>query len=394
MEQIILSDEIQKFINSNLNSDISALLLKGIPFKTIDTKLVVEQIEAKKRSEKKLPTWFNTTGIYYPNKLNIEQTSSEITAKYKASLISGESLIDITGGFGIDAFYFSKQISNVKHCEVNPELSKIVKHNYNALNANTIECYAKNGVKVLEELQQTFDWIYIDPSRRDNLTKSKVFLLSDCTPNVAELQSVFFKYSNNIMIKTSPLLDIKATLSELKQVKAIHIVAINNEVKELLWVLEKNYDSSIGIKTVNIKNTKISHFDFILKDEAETLANYSAPLSYLYEPNSAILKSGAFNIITQQLKVNKLHKHSHLYTSNELIAFPGRSFKIEQVIPFNKKQFAKTGIVKANVTTRNFPLSVAEIRKKLKLKDGGSMYLFFTTNQLDEKVIIICSKAN
>ena len=387
----MLNIEIQDFINFNLKSDISDLLLKGIRFETATTKEIIEQIEAKKRSEKKLPTWFKTENIYYPNKLNIEQTSSEVTAKYKTYLVSGNSLIDLTGGFGVDTYYFSKQIENIIHCEINESLSELVKHNYKALHVKNIECLNDNGIEALKRINQPFDWIYIDPSRRDN-TKRKVFLLSDCTPNVKTFQGLFLKYAKHVMIKTSPLLDIKATRNDLKFVKELHIVAVNNEVKELLWILEPNYQSNFRIKTVNLTTQNKQKFEFIFEDESDVSAEYSQPLTYLCEPNSAILKAGAFNSVSSVLNIPKLHKHSHLYTSERIIDFPGRCFKIEKIISFNKKAFAKEKIGKANVTTRNFPLSVGDIRKKLKIKDGGSTYLFFTTNIKDEKVILICSK--
>lgn len=391
MNKHLLNIVVQEFIDSNLNSDISSLLLKGIDFEGIYSKEIIEQIEAKKRSEKKLPTWFQSPNIYYPNKLNIEQTSSEITANYKASLVSGNLLIDLTGGFGVDAYYFSKRVENVTHCEINTNLSMLVKHNYESLNVGNIKCLNENGIEALKGIDKTFDWIYLDPSRRDD-TKKKVFLLSDCIPNVKTFQGLFLKYAKHVMIKTSPLLDIKATLSDLKNVKELHIVAVNNEVKELLWILERDCNSEFKIKTVNISKSEQQEFEFNFEDEANTQANYNLPLTYLYEPNTAVLKSGAFNVVSTLLNIPKLHKHSHLYTSKNLIKFPGRRFKIKKIIPFNKKVFAKEAIKKANVTTRNFPLSVGDLRKKLKIKDGGDSYLFFTTNLNNEKIIIICSK--
>lgn len=391
MNKHLLNIVVQEFIDSNLNSDISSLLLKGIDFEGIYSKEIIEQIEAKKRSEKKLPTWFQSPNIYYPNKLNIEQTSSEITANYKASLVSGNLLIDLTGGFGVDAYYFSKRVENVTHCEINTNLSMLVKHNYESLNVGNIKCLNENGIEALKGIDKTFDWIYLDPSRRDD-TKKKVFLLSDCIPNVKTFQGLFLKYAKHVMIKTSPLLDIKATLSDLKDVKELHIVAVNNEVKELLWILERDCNSEFKIKTVNISKSEQQEFEFNFEDEANTQANYNLPLTYLYEPNTAVLKSGAFNVVSTLLNIPKLHKHSHLYTSKNLIKFPGRRFKIKKIIPFNKKVFAKEAIKKANVTTRNFPLSVGDLRKKLKITDGGDSYLFFTTNLNNEKIIIICSK--
>lgn len=392
MNLSILNTEVQNFINANLNEDISKLLLNGISFSEIEAKDIIKQIEAKKSSKKKLPTWFNSKNIYFPNKLNIEQTSSEVTANYKANLVSGNSLIDLTGGFGVDAYYFSKRIKNVIHCEINKSLSEIVKHNYKTLNINTIECLNENGIEALKHIDRPFDWIYIDPSRRDD-TKKKVFLLSECIPNIKTFQGLFLKYANNVMIKTSPLLDIKATLNDLKQIKELHVIALNNEVKELLWVLERDCKTEFIIKTVNLTKQSKQEFEFSFENESNEIAEYTGPIAYLYEPNAAILKAGAFNSVSTQLNIPKLHKHSHLYTSNTLIDFPGRRFKIEKNIPFNKKIFAKEKISKANVTTRNFPISVGEIRKKLKIKDGGDIYLFFTTDLNNIKIILVCVKA-
>ena len=392
MNNAILNTVIQVFIKNNLNSDISSLLLKGIHFKSIETRDVIEQIEAKKKCQSKLLTWFNSKNIYYPNKLNIEQTSSEITADYKASLIKGKSIIDLTGGFGIDSYYFSKQFNNVIHCEINKELTAIVKHNFKQLKASNIDTISTDGVEYLKESTSSFDWIYIDPSRRHD-TKGKVFFLKDCLPNIPKHLDLLFKNSKNILIKTSPLLDISVGIKELKHVKTIHVVAVNNEVKELLWVLEKDYANSITIKTINIKKEKKEQLDFKLEDETNAQIEYSSPLSYLYEPNAAILKAGAFKTISNMFRISKLHQHSHLYTSQDYIDFPGRSFKIIEVLPYNKKIINKAlSSKKANVAIRNFPNTVNQIKSKFKIHDGGDLYVFFTTNLNNDKIVIISKK--
>ncbi|APY12610.1 SAM-dependent methyltransferase [Seonamhaeicola sp. S2-3] len=391
MNLAILNTDVQSFISENLNANLTKLLLKGTAFKNVETKDIIEQIEAKNRCKLKLPTWFNTNNIYYPNKLNIEQTSSEITANYKSKLISGETIIDVTGGFGIDCFYFSKQFNNVTHCEVNENLSNIVKHNFKQLKAINIETLHTDGVAYLKLHSKPFDWIYIDPSRRHD-NKGKVFFIKDCLPNVPEHLESLFTSSKNILIKTSPLLDISVGLSELKHVKTIHIVAVNNEVKELLWILENNFEGSVNIETINIKKEQNETFSFNFNN-TQKASNFNKPLTYLYEPNAAILKSGGFNEVSHQLNVYKLHQHSHLYTSNTLIKFPGRVFKIENVIPFNKKALKSLNLNKANITTRNFPETVAQIRKKFKIKDGGDTYLFFTTDLNNNKIVIVTQKA-
>jgi hypothetical protein len=387
----ILNSEIQEFISNNLNTDASKILLKGTNFTGVTTKEIIEQIEAKVKTKNKLPTWFSSEKIYYPNKLNIEQTSSEITAKYKSQLFSGQSIIDITGGFGVDSFYFSKTFETVTHCEINEQLSAIVDYNYTQLKVKTIKTINSNGIDYLISSKTNYDWIYIDPSRRHE-SKGKVFFLKDCLPNVPYHLDTLFKHAKNIAIKTSPLLDLSIGINELNHVKDIHVIAIKNEVKELIWILENGFKGEITIKTANIVNNTIDLFNFKLADETSSNATYSHPLKYLYEPNVAILKSGAFNTISEQLKVPKLHQHSHLYTSSELIAFPGRSFKIESVIDYNRKHVKGLCISQANITTRNFPETVQNIRKKYSIKDGGHFYLFFTTNHLNSKIVIVCTK--
>ena len=298
--------------------------------------------------------------------------------------------MDLSGGFGVDDFYFAQKVKQVIHCEINDELSQTVKHNFEQLKVTNIDCFSGDSYDILKSRNTTHDWLYIDPSRR-NEAKGKVFMLSDCLPNVPENLDFYFGYAPNIMMKTAPLLDITAGLSELKNVKAIHIVALENEVKELLWILEKEYSNSIEIVTVNLLKNKTEEFTFEL--DVECQANFCLPQKYLYEPNAAIMKSGGFDVVSSQFKLDKLHQHSHLYTSENLIDFPGRRFTIEKVIGYHKNDM-KSSLVnqKANITTRNFPDSVEIIRKKWKIKDGGNLYCFFTTDANNNKIVLLCSK--
>lgn len=391
MEFEILKSEIQQFINNNIAINISKLALQKNPFPNVEWISVLNQIEAKTKAKHKLPTWFATEKIVYPSKISVEQTSSEKTAAYKASLISGESLIDLTGGFGVDDFYFAKRIKAVTHCEINPELSQIVEHNFEQLNVKNISCHSGDSLEILVKLNSKWDWIYIDPSRRND-AKGKVFMLQDCLPNVPENLDLLFQHSDSILIKTAPLLDISAGLSELKNVKTIHIVALENEVKELLWELQKGYSGKTTIKTANLLKEKIDTFDFIL-DNASENPKYGLPENYLYEPNSAIMKSGGFDEVGTFFKLNKLQKHSHLYTNETLVTFPGRVFEIENSFPYHKNEM-KIHLEKQqfNITTRNFPDTVESIRKKWKIKDGGNRYCFFTTDENDNKIVLICRK--
>lgn len=391
MNQDLLKSEVQKFINESLEVNFSKIALLKNPFPEISWTEILTQIASKAKAKTKLPTWFNTNNILYPSKISIEQTSSEITANYKTKLAAGEAIIDLTGGFGIDDYYFSKVFSKVIHCELKQELHDIVKNNFSSLSVKNIECYHGDSLDILKNLNSKFNWIYVDPSRRND-AKGKVFMLKDCLPNVPENLNLYFSFSDNILIKTAPLLDISAGLSELKNVLEIHVVAINNEVKELLWILKKDFQGSQKIKTINIAKGKDEIFDFDLVNN-DDLPAFSEPKKYLYEPNSAILKSGGFNNVAINYKLSKLQQHSHLYTSDERIEFPGRSFKINRIFEYNKvnmKEFLINS--KANITTRNFPESVEELRKKWKIKDGGELYSFFTTDKNNRKIVLICDK--
>lgn len=393
MENPILKPKVQYFINQNIGVSLSQLALQKNPFPDVEWIQILKQIEAKTKAKDKLPHWFQTDNILYPSKISIEQTSSEKTAAYKASLISGDSLIDLTGGFGIDDYYFSKTIKKIAHCEINTELSWLVKHNFEQLKAFNIDCYEGDSMETLKNLNKKWDWIYIDPSRRND-AKGKVFMLQDCLPNVPENLDLYFSYSDKILIKTAPLLDLKAALSELKNVKTIHIIALENDVKELLWEIHKEYLGSVTIKTVNLTKEKEEVFSFEM-NKNQSLPTYGLPQKYLYEPNSAIMKSGGFDEVSIHFELNKLHKHSHLYTSEALIDFPGRIFEINQIIPYSKTEMKKTlEKGKANITTRNFPETVENIRKKWKIKDGGNTYCFFTTLENNDKIVLICTKVH
>ena len=390
MNLAILHSEVQEYISANLKTEITKLILKGSPFEKVSVQELANQIIAKQKSEKKLPTWFSTESIYYPTKISIEQTSSEVAAAHKVSLISGDSVIDITGGFGIDAHAFSKQFKKVVHCEINDQLSEIVAHNFKQLNIDNIETFAGDGLQFLKKTSQKFDCIFIDPSRRHD-AKGKVFLLKDCLPYIPPKIEFLFTKATQILIKTSPILDISNTIKELKSVVKVQIIAFNNEVKELLFLLEKNPPNTIRVEAINYQKNSLQQIEFNHQSAAKS--TYSPPLTYLYEPNAAILKSGGFHEISHQLKVFKLHQHSHLYTSDQLMDFPGRQFIITQSMPYDKKKIKKfIGQEKANITIRNFPKSVAQIRKETKIKEGGQVFIFFTTNLDNKQIVLFCRK--
>ena len=298
-------------------------------------------------------------------------------------------MADITGGFGVDSFYFSRHFTAVIHYEKDECLSAIAAHNFKQLKKLNITCVAKNGLNEL--VKNSYDLIYIDPSRR-HTDKGKVFRLIDCEPNIPREINQLFTSTERLLIKTSPMLDITQGIKELKMVSQIHIVAVNNEVKELLWLLQKDNNKAIEIKTINIDKQESQKFNYRLKDSCTPI--FSLPEKYLYVPNAAIMKSGAFNLVSERYSINKLHQNSHLYTSTNLKEFPGRRFLIKRVYNFNKKELKELKTIKkANISTRNFPESVANLRKKLKITDGGDCYLFFTTDLNNNKIVIDSTKA-
>ena len=388
----ILSVEVQKFINDNQNSDITKIILKKSPFQGITSSELASQIEGKYKSKSKLPTWYATENILFPSKLSLEQASSEQTAKYKSSLVEG-NLLDATGGFGVDDFYFANTCKSVIHCELQEELSEIVAHNSEVFKKENIFCINQNSFEYLKNNNSFFDVIYIDPARRNN-NKDKVFLLKDCEPDVPSSLDFLWNYTRTILLKVSPMLDISTAIRELSFVKEIHIVAINNEVKELLFLLKKNdIIEDIFIKNINIRKEKVDVFSYYLSENEKKIESYGLLFPYLYEPNASIMKSGAFSILSNKYNIVKLAKNSHLFSGSELISdFQGRVFTIQKVVPFNKIFQKEIKNSKANITTRNFPISVEKLRNQLKINDGGDLYLFFTTNKENEKIVIFCNK--
>ncbi len=391
MNKDILKSGPQNFIKNNWNTDILSLLLKKPVFPNISQRELVAQLEAKKKCQYKLPTWFNTSNIFYPNKLNIEQTSSEITAEYKARLVDGKSLMDMTGGLGVDSFYFSKKMETITHCEVNANLSEIAAHNFKILKVGNCDFLVGDGPEFLRNKKQRFDWIYVDPSRRHNV-KGKVFRLEEGEPNIPQNIDLIFERTDSVLLKTSPLLDLTAAINVLKNVAQIHVVAVQNEVKEVLFILKKEKKESLLIKTVDLQKEKEVHFAFLWDEEKTSEVKYGHPEGFLYEPNAAILKAGRFNSVGKQLGLKKIAPHSHLYTSKEQIDFPGRVLKIKKVLPYQKKAMKSLTGTRANITTRNFPETVQQLRKKFQLLDGGEDYLFFTTAANSKRIVICCIK--
>ena len=377
------------FIEANKHRPIAelALLLSKID---LDSTYILAQINGIQKAKKKLPEFYNTPGIVYPTKLSMEQCSSEQTAIFKSKIIAGNSLTDLTGGFGIDSYYFSKQYKQVTYIEQNAALSEIATKNFQLLNSKNIDIINTTAEEYLDQLHQKVDVIYIDPSRRNEA--QRVFMLEDCTPNVITLMPQLLQRGNRIIVKTAPLLDIKKCIKELEHVSSVMVVSLNNECKEVLYILESAINKEVQIHAINL-GKNYQEFSFNYAFEADAKVTYSEPLSYLYEPNASILKSGAFNYIAERYLVNKLNTNTHLYTSTNLAAdFPGRIFKINNVIPYSTKEFKKLNITKANISCRNFKDNPEQVKKKLQLKDGGNSFLFATTDLNGKPILVICVK--
>jgi 16S rRNA G966 N2-methylase RsmD len=384
--------EVIEFILQHETEDPAQLILSHSKTKDLPIALAAAQIQSRKKAKTKLPEWYAAQGVLFPHGIPIEQCSSEITAKYKATLIQGNSLVDLTGGTGIDTYYLSKQFQSTSYVEQNQELCGLAIHNFGRLNSK-IDVVNSSAENFLATLKATVDWIYIDPARRDQNSR-KVFRIEDCTPNLIELQDILQEKSKGVLIKYSPLLDISEITRSVPDIDEIHIVSVNNECKELLIVLKKS-STDIKIRTINFQRTEEQIFDFHPKKENECSITLSLPQQYLYEPNSSIMKAGAFKIIAKKYNLNKLHPNSHLYTSEELVEnFPGRVFQIIGMDALKKKVIRKIiPNAKANISTRNFPLSVREIKKKLEIRDGGDIYIFATTLMNNKHILIICNKA-
>ncbi len=376
----ILNKEVQNYLNANLTSDLHYLLLKKSPFAEVSMQEIVQQIKGKKVAHKKFP-YLLKDGIIFPPNLNLEQASSQATAEFKAQHLKGKSFVDLTCGFGIDAYFLSQNFEEVTLVEQNSELLEIVKHNWKILGRKA-DFINQNLENFLKQNQQKFDLIYLDPARRDQ-HKNKKFLLEDLSPNLLEIQDDLLKISDQIIIKLSPLIDISYLISVLKNVVEIQIIAVRNEVKELLVFIQLNKDSpQTTITCINLESEEHS-FSFNYIEEKSAISEFSEPLQYLYIPNNAVLKSGGFNSISEKFNLKKLHPNSHFYTSEELLEnFPGRRLKVEII---DSKQIKKGE--KFNIISKNYPLTPDEIKKKYKIKDGGKDYLIFTQT-LKNKIIL------
>lgn len=390
----LLAPEVQAYIGAHVQEDIAQFSLKKSPFEGITSGELAQQLWGRVKSKEKLPLWHQAQGIYFPAKLSLEQASSEATARYKASLVGGGTLLDATGGFGVDDYYFAQRCQEVTHCELQEELSEIVAHNFEVLGAN-VRCIAEDSYAYLGREGKRYDTIYLDPARRDS-HKQKVFFLEDCTPNVPESLDFLWQYTDALLVKASPMLDISRALKQLPQTHQVHIVAVAGEVKELLFLLKKTpLEGEVLLKTVHMLPTRTDIFSFFPSetDPKDIPMTRGYLCRYLYEPNAALLKGNGLFPVGRAYGLKYLNRDSQLLLGAEYIPdFPGRVFLIDELLAYDRKLLKSGKIAQANITVRNFPMKVSEIRERFSIAEGGNRYLFFTQGGIGNKLVIICRK--
>lgn len=392
---MILPDRIKEFISQHADDDIRTLALRSKAFPDIDMQMAIQQISGRKIAKNKIPSWYANEDIIYPKHLSLEQCSSEYTARFKADICNGNSMIDLTGGLGVDIAFISENFNSNTYVEQQKELTNIAKHNFSMLGLN-INVVCDDSLNYLKSMDAV-DLIYIDPARRDT-SGQKTVLIEDCTPNIIEIKELLKTKANRVMIKLSPMLDISLAIKSLNgDVSEVYIISHQNECKELIFIIDKNKSTEAIYNCINIRTNWTDRFSFTREEEETSTIEYTdKALKYLYEPNSAIIKAGAYKSIARDSGLKKLHPSSHLYTSDSFINdFQGRKFIVDNISTLNKKELkgALGTLQKANITTRNFPLTVEEIRKRTKLKDGGDIYIFATTLSDEKKVLIFSRKA-
>ncbi len=391
----MINSKTKEYISNNLEKDVSWLALHSAKDSDVDMRMAIQQIEGRQKAKHKLPELFMLDDIIYPQRISIEQCSSSASASYKASLFSGETFADLSGGFGVDTFFFSKQFKNGIYVEPNEELCTIFDYNSKILKINNVSIVNSNLENFIDSLNRV-DFIYIDPSRRDNYGK-RVYEIHDLTPNVLLFKDKLLSKSKHLMIKLSPMLDITALKRQLPEIYELHVVAVNDECKELLCVLDKdNKNADFQIVTKNIKaNSEETYIGKYSRERALKPLFVSEIEQFLYEPNAALMKSNLYNSLCYDFGVKKLARETNLFTNSYPIEnFPGRSFKVLNIIPYQPKKIRKEleHIKSASITVRNFTISAMELRKSLKIKEGDKIFIFGTTLSSNNRVIIVCEK--
>ncbi|WP_194976428.1 class I SAM-dependent methyltransferase [Aquiflexum lacus] len=384
---------LKQFVQDHLMEDPAQLLFAHSGKTDFDLKEAVQQIQARQKAKQKLPSWAAHPELIFPPSLSLEQASSEETAKFKSGIpTKGKSMVDLTGGFGVDTFYLAKKFEKAVYCEKNPELSAIVEYNFNLLQSDKFEIIRGDSLEFLSKSDKTFDLIFVDPARRGNHNQ-KLYKLADCEPDIVSQWELLKSKGKSIMVKASPMLDIKQAINEIPDIQQIWVVSVRNEVKEILLYREEGKVSKERIvHAVDLQSVGPKEFSFTYEEEELSESIFGEVGKYLIEPYSSILKAGAFRSFGKRFGLKKLHPNSHLYTCTDLPEeIPGRILRVIQEINNPKKelkQLFSTG--KVNVITRNYALSSDELKKKYRLKDGGEKFLIGT--KVGEKFRLFCCR--
>ena len=395
----VMNETTKRFVKEHRNDDVKALALQTRRDGDIDLTWALDQIQGWQMARRKLPSWAAIEDIIYPPHLSMEQCSSEQTARYKCSVVdtlptgSHETLIDLTGGFGVDFSYLASRARHAIYVERIEHLCETAKHNFGLLGLDHATVIHAQAEDILNDLDSNpaSTLIYLDPARRDS-NSSRTYAIADCTPNVLEMLDGLFWAAHHLLIKLSPMLDWHKAVSDLGgRVKEVHIVSTGNECKELLLLLSADHEGEPAVHCINDNQSLI-----YLSPQGQPLkiADNEAA-KYLYEPNASVMKAGCFGIITERFAVKALAPDSHLFVSDEpVLDFPGRRFVIDGVTTMNKKELSRTlsGVTRANIATRNFPMTAQQLRQRLRMQDGGECYIFGTTTASGQRLIYRCHK--
>ena len=384
-----MNEATLEFIRIHAGEDVRQLAFLGKKHPEVDMAYALDQIAGRQKARVKIPSWASIDGIVYPPHISMEQCSSEHTARYKASIAgNGDKIVDLTAGFGVDMAFMSAGFKHAVHVEMHPQLCAISSENYKCLGLNHVQVVCSDGVGYLYQMEHA-DLLFIDPARRDQ-HGARTYGIADCTPNVLEIIDEMLEKADRVMIKLSPMLDWQKTVADVGNVSQVHIVSVGNECKELLLVVKK---AEIPLQIFCVNDDDV--FSYTFGDETCHTCPKPAVPKYLYEPNASVMKAGCFNLISHRFGITQPDANSHLFLSEQKVeGFPGRGFVIERVSTMNKRELkeALAGIDKANIAVRNFPLSVADLRKRLKLKDGGDVYIFATTDAKKGHLVMVCRK--
>lgn len=395
---------IRNFIAAHQNDDTAKLLFSAHRYPEVDVPFAVDQIEARKKLRTKLPEWYANQDLIMSGRIPAEQCSSELTARFKRSVMGQEvrSLCDMTGGMGVDFWYMSRGVDLAIYTERHEALCFAARHNFEVLGKAELEkdpAAHKNVVVVREGFSTEMpvpdvDVIYLDPARR-SMDGSRIYEIEECEPNVIAWQDELLSHCRKLIVKVSPMADISRTISRMKYVSDIYVVSVRNECKELLTVQQKNA-TSVKVHCIDFLPFRTISFDFVLsasyspKYVGETLMG-----QYFYEPDVSIMKAQAFEPLMSQFNIFALDKDSHYFMSEDLVAdFPGRIFKIDEIIDASSRHLKqlKHRVRQANIATRNFPLSPEDLKKKTGIRDGGEVYLFGTLHHKYGNILILCHK--